>query len=65
MKGRPMWVAKGWEGWSEWVSQCKELILREKDEICSVYFVNTKSAKMTPTQIFSVYTILPILLQPT
>ena len=57
MKGRPMWVAKGWDGWSEWVSQCKELILREKDEICSVYFVNTKSAKMTPTQIFSVYTI--------
>lgn len=51
MKGRPVWLEKGW---SEWVALCKVLILREKEEIWSIYFVNIKSAKMPPTQIFSV-----------
>lgn len=42
MKGRPVWLEKGW---SEWVGLCKVLILREKEEIWCIYFVNIKSTK--------------------
>lgn len=36
MKSRPVWVEEGWKEWSGWVGLCKLLILREKEEICSV-----------------------------
>lgn len=49
MKSRPVWVEEGWKEWSGWVGLCKLLILREKEEICSICFVTTKSAKIPPT----------------
>ena len=49
MKSRPVWAEEGWNEWSRWVGLCKLLILKEKEEIGLICFVNIKSAKLPPT----------------
>lgn len=53
MKSRPGWDEEGWNEGSRWVGLSELFILREKEEIYLICFVNIKSADASYIELFS------------
>lgn len=53
MKSRPVWDEEGWSKGSRWVGLSELFILREKEEICLICFVNIKYADASSIELFS------------